>query len=610
MVVDLPHGFPIKHWHKVKRLNPFCCFLIATVLLVHCAAMAYSQPSDGHEFAASELSEMAQRYAGSSVNWPIISELALYDAQKNRFVLLPEHIEKLNRFSNSWQELNAALIVLNDARSAGAQMFAANELLVVQTLLNRHRELINNAHIDGAIFLVNEIIPRIEEVAQLTSNRRIADVEAKLTGRTGIVNQRHGMLGGWFDAVVGSLFQQNDGVRTGRASVAQLLFVDGSDIVLSENTTAIIRKSRVDKLTNRSEVEIELTDGGLLSRLSLQARDESDFKVLSGTSTSNIHSNNFWIEKDSSARVVMSNYDGKVVVKAENEQVNLGDNQGTIVIRGQRPVPPIALLQAPAFLASSNDIIIHSESVRLEWSQVSGAHYYEVEASISQRFDAGVRLFRTNATSHLLTSLADGVSFVRVRAYDENGLRGMNSEPLRIVRISGSVAPPIILDNRSGDTLYTFEHEFTLSGITEPSAILTVNNVRIPVYSDGRFTAILSVHSEREVTIKAEDASGNVRNISRIIRYVDVERLAEINWSVPVSDNSIKGAPKVLVAGMAYSFMDVIIKTESKQYQIPVGNNGNWSREIDLTQSRSATIVFREREKGRLLKELTFNVLD
>jgi hypothetical protein len=272
-------------------LSILCCFAAFEV------PMAYSQnvntirppsPADTLHFPASGLSDAAARYAGAAQNWPIISLLADYNARTNRFTIRPEQFVILQRFSTSWTQLDESRATFSRLILEGGRVFAADELLVIDSLLARHRRLVSDANIDESIQTASMVRARVGDVQGLIEIRRKADIEARLEQKTGQVDRREGLLAQWNDARVGELFARQDGIRTGAESQAQLVFLDGSDVVLYENTTAVIRQSQVDRLTNRSEVEIELSNGGLLTRLSAAARNQSEYTLNAGSASTNV----------------------------------------------------------------------------------------------------------------------------------------------------------------------------------------------------------------------------------------------------------------------------------------------------------------------------------
>ncbi len=581
-------------------------YFVFILLLLPFWSMA--QPAQEMEFPASQLSDVSRNYAGSPNNWPIVRELAEYDYATNRYFISSENTAKLAVFLESWKELETHRSVYAAMSTRGGQVFASSELQTLDSLFTEHRRLINDAQIEESITLASNIVEKVLEVDELIESRRVADVEAKLEDKTGQVDQRRGLLSQWDSASIGDLFNRSDGIRTGRESLAQLVFVDGSDVVLYENTTAVIRQSRVDQLTNRSEVEIELSGGGMLTRLTPGARNDSDYRLVAGTSTSEIRSGNFWAEADQQERILMSNFDGEVFVGGSESQVLLRQNEGTIVLRGQEPSAPIRLLAAPTLNFVNPDTVLYSDEVRLTWSEVDNAAIYEVETSVVRSFDRDVRTFRADGTSTVVTGLREGINYVHVRAYDENGLRGNNSSLLRVLRIVSDLPPPVILDTRRQQIVYTFEPEFSLSGTTEPGVQLQINNEAVRVDRSGRFSKEITVRDEEIITVRAVNNAGISREIVQTIRYVDQDALFNMRWSVPVDGDNVRKASVISVSGQAHSFMNVTLVTSDTEIVTPVGTGGNWARQIRTGDSDFLTIRFTDRETGAVIAERTYNL--
>jgi len=573
---------------------------------------AYSQNvnnvADSLNFPASQLSEAAARYAGAAQNWPVLSSLAEYDAQTNRFTILPSNLETLAQFSTAWSQLEASRTRFSQLILEGGRVFAAEELVVIDSLFARHRRLVSEANIPESIRLSGTIDERVQEVNDLIETRRKADIEARLEQKTGQVDRREGLLAEWNPAATGELFVREDGIRTGQESQAQLVFLDGSDVVLYENTTAVIRQSQVDRLTNRSEVDIELSGGGLLTRLSAAARNQSEYSLNAGSATTDIRSGNFWAETASEDRVTMSNFDGEVTVRAEAGQVLLQENEGTIVIRGREPSDPIRLLTAPQHGWSSPDSVIYNDEIDLTWQEVNGASYYEVDMAPSRTFDAGLRTVRTSGTVAALTGIPVGISYLQIRAFDQNGLRGNNTAPLRLLRIATDAPPPIILDQRDRQVIYTYEQDFRLTGTTQPDVRLLVNGSDVQVDISVRFAAPLTVEDERSVRIQAIDPAGNTREVTQKIQYIDTGRLFDLSWSVPVTGNQVTRTPRILISGSAWPFMRVEIQAGDQRWQMPVGSTGQWSRQISPGNADSIIITFKDRSSGETIAEQSFEL--
>lgn len=385
--------------------------------------------------------------------------------------------------------------------------------------------------------------------------------------------------------------------------------MDGSDVILYENTTAVIHQSRVDKLTNRSEVEIELSDGSLLTRLTSIALNDSDYRLNAGTSTSEIRSSNFWVETDDEKRVTFSNYDGEVLVGAEQMQISLLENEGTIVVRGREPVTPIRLLPAPELITNTTDILLYTDQLLVAWQTVTGARFYETNLSEVSTFDAGLQVIRTEEPEINLQDIPEGISYVQVRAYDENGLRGNSSRTLRVFHIVSDTPPPVILDTKNQPVVFSFESRYILSGTTEPGVRIQIDGQLIQIDENGRFEATISIEDEKVVKVLAENSAGLTREITQMIRYVDPDKLFNLQWSVQTMENQVYGAPAILISGQAHHFMNVEILVGNNRYHLPVGSSGRWAREIRTEQANKIFIRFTDKSSGETVAEKTFNII-
>lgn len=555
------------------------------------------------EFTSGQLTEISERYAGSINNWPIVRSLADFNYSTNRYYLGLEEVMILSEFRESYHKLDDSRQIFSRLSTEGGQIFAPEEMQNLDFLFTSYRRYVNDADIDAAKMMAEQIVNSVEEVSRLIDERRIVEVEAKLEDKTGRVDRRIGLLNDWLMATIGDLFNRSDGIRTGRHSQAQLLFVDGSDIVLYENTTAIIHQARVDKLTDRSDVEIELSDGSLLTRLTPRARNDSQYRLNAGTSTSDIRSSSFWVESISDERVTLSNFDGEVLVGAEQIQISLGQNEGTLVVRGRAPMEPIPLLPAPELNTNTYDIIHYTDHIEITWESVSGVSFYEIEMAPVSTFDAGLQIFRTEQPIIHLENIPEGTSFVQVRAYDNNGLRGVSSRTLRILHIVSDMPPPIILDTKNQPIVFSFESQYLLTGITEPGVRLYIVGTVIPVDEDGRFETTIDIADQYDVNLRAVNSAGVSREITQTILFVDPEKLFQLQWSVPTDGFQVRKAPRILISGEAYPFMNVEIISGEHSYKHPVGSSGKWAREINAEKADEIVIRFTDKSSGEIISE-------
>lgn len=566
------------------------------------------QAAQSVDFPASEIAAISTRYAGSPQNWPVVNSLADYNPQTNRFYLTAEDIRLLNAFRTGFGQVNEARSLYTSLIDRGARVLAREELEQLEGKFDRYRAYVNAAGISESIALARDIARFSSEVSALVEERRLMAVEARLEERENVVQGRTGLLGRWTDAQTGDLFRQDDGIRTGEASQARLEFVDGSDVTLSANTTAVIRKSAVDRITNRSEVDIELSSGGVLTRLSAAARNQATYNLETPTSRSQINSSSFWAENRSAEVTTMSNFDGIVLVSAGNAEVQLSENEGTIVRRGQGPSAPIRLLPAPATDWARADTVIYVNRFELQWAAVGGAQRYEVDMARRDTFLGTVRTFTSTNARVTLTDIPRGLNYVRIRAFDENGLRGVDSRTLQVMYVESTSPPPLILDSAfRPETIYSFTRSVELTGTTEAGTQLRLNGETQRVGRDGRFRVPVQIDGdEARITLSATNAAGLSRELSRTLRYVDAERLFDLTWSAPVTGGVVQRMPRVLVRGRAYNFMNVEVQLNGQVLRQRAGNTGDWAIQFEPDEAAEITLRFIDRDSGETVAERTF----
>lgn len=567
---------------------------------------------DEVRFPAGELSKAAEDYAGSRQNWPIVSRLADYDSGENVFILSESALARLALFRQSWQQVQQARQRFTQLITDGGRVFVPDSVNELDAMFINYRQLINEAKVEESITMASGIDEKIAQVEDELVELRNQQIEARLTHKKGEVDRRQGLIASWASADTGTLFERSDGIRTGAASEARLLFRDGSDVLISEQTIATIRESTLDRLTNRTEVEIELSSGSLLTRLSASARSQSDYRLNAGNTVTNVRSNNFWTENREGEQVSMSNFDGEVTVEAGNAEVRLMENQGTIVRRGEQPVAPIELLAAPKLLLEESGSVVYDEQFELRWTAVEGAVSYEVSISPRRSMDRDLRHFSSETTRTRLPELNLGEFYVQVRAYDENGLRGRSSPTAQLFRVEDMIPPPLLLDSPD-EELQSLEPRYVFTGTTEPSASLRINGQPVELDETGRFQAEVRLEesgSVQEYRLQASDKAGNVREVVRRLRYIDQEELFQLRWSSRERAGGIERAPQLLVSGQAYSFMRVELEIGSQQIQQRVGTNGNWAVQFRPEDAPHIQLHFVDGDTGQRLVSRRFELLN
>jgi hypothetical protein len=571
------------------------------------AVPGYSQTVQ--RFPASQVQEIATRYAGSERNWPIVASVASYFPEENWYELSVAAQAELARFLANYNAVSAQRIDFNRQIRDGAKVFAAEEMQRADTLSAWYQRHIQTGSLSNAIGTGESLIQAMRATSDAVAKNRKVDVEARLAEKSGIVDRRDGLLGAWDTADLGNLFRQSDGIRTAAKSLAKLNFVDGSDVIVNENSVAVIRNSRIDRLTNETDVEITVSSGGLLARLSTNAVERSTYQVNVESATTTLKSRNFYAERTEDRRVILSNYNGEATVTAESSSVTLEENQGTIVVRGREPLPPINLLPAPRLSWSGTDSVIYQEQITLTWNAITGSARYEVDLSPTPFFDKTITQYSTETPRLSLADLPEGTSYIRVRAYDRQELRGVDSPTYRVLRNLDLIPPPIFLRNTGRLNVYSPTNQLTLIGTTEPGSVLTVNGSRADVDSKGEFETIIQLTEPRTpLEIVATDRSGNRTVEKRTAVWITETKLFELNWSVPVNGSRVGRSETITISGVAYEPLDVVVTVAGRTIIVPCGTNGDWAVDVNPADTETIRIAFRFKRDQIPVAERTYTV--
>jgi ferric-dicitrate binding protein FerR (iron transport regulator) len=573
--------------------------LIFICICLHSNAFA-QQRERGYVFNAGELMQVSQRLAGDSAAWQIVVASAERRTSTNEFVLSTTAQKILRTFSTLRAKVNRERATLSRLVKRGAPILAEQEFLKTSSALQAHDQAVAKGDIAKAMQEGESFLLLLPTLSKAVEARRTEAVEAKLRTKTGDVDKRKGLLGAWQQAEIGDLFAESDGIRTGTNSTAALAFIDGSQIVINPNTTAVVRTSRIDKLERTAQANIALIKGSLLSQLSKQAQESGAFKLSAGKAEAVIQSSKFWASVNEASTTRIANYEGIMEVRAGKIAVTLKKNQGTVVLKGKEPTPPVELLPAPRLQWNALDTVIFRNELLLQWNPVANTTKYQIEVSSERNFSQNVQTYSTSATSFLLKNLPNETRFVRLQAFDKLGLRGADSPTYRILRSPDSEPPFIFVQEfpvQKGDTLtrYITLLQLDIQGETEPNATLLKDGTPIEVAPNGTFQFSVSLEnlSEKLILLSAFDAAKNRRNL--VLRLVSIrqERLVQMKWNCAVvGDTLISNGLPIQVYGTAYPNLLLSLTHGNRTYSVAADAKGNWAIALEPLANQTLTVSF------------------
>jgi len=239
----------------------------------------------------------------------------------------------------------------------------------------------------------------------------------------------------WIVSEPGDLLLERDGLRTYANSSARLLFDDGTEANVSEDSLVFIRRqTSARNPAPLKEIEIEV------GQAEFEAKATPDhvpvLEILVGGTRSEsrpqasgtLRTKQRRTENDA---VEVMLYEGEARVEAPAGEVALAPGTGTRVDRGGAPAAPIRLLSAPRLTGPPDDFEIAVGAVRpvLGWEAVAGAEAYLVEICGDRACGAVLeRAPRVEGTRYRPQVPFRGVVYWRVSAVGGSGLDGFPSE--------------------------------------------------------------------------------------------------------------------------------------------------------------------------------------
>lgn len=561
-------------------------------------------------FTSDKLQEVSQRYSGNTLNWPVVVNLAEHNIEANTFTLSPAALLKLRNLSNASLTYELQQKRVQNLIGEGASIFAKNELEDTNQLFRNYLTQIQTGNLESALNLGEQLKPSVDTIERTLNRNRMVSIQAQLSAKNGQVDKRLGLLASWNEAFVGDLFEESHGIRTQKESYATLAFTDGSNIIVNPNTTAIIRKSRIDKLDKSADAEITLVEGGLLSKLSAVGKERSKYILNAGSSTTELNTQNFFAENSGNNNVRLSNYDGDAEVSANNVIVTIRKDEGTIIKDNEAPLPPVKLLPAPKFLSSKRDTILYQNDFILNFKEVNKAESYKVEYSSSHNFDNNVTVKEITSNRLLIDNLVLGTTFLRVQSIDNLGLKGPFSESLRIIRNEDTKAPPIFGDQFNGSIFFTESNTVTIEAVTEPDALVTINSEVVKVSKSGAFNSTLTLSSNNQIiSVTATDGSQNSTKKEVRIAQLTEDFLFDINVDGINLKDELKSTNSIkTITGKAFPEMEVTLANGDVTKTVKTDSQGRWGITMDVQQGK-LSITFRANQKGiaPLAKSYTVN---
>lgn len=318
----------------------------------------------------------------------------------------------------------------------------------------------------------------------------------------------------WIDGNMGVSLDKDDHVRTVGKSTARIRFFDGTEYFMKPDSILVIEDTHEDPSTNVRRVAVKLTAGQVNLQTPRKNVEGSTSELATPTAEASFEELTVAdVRYDQSRRVSgFAVYRGGSRLRSGGTEVELRDSQAVDVNADSEfgkviELPGVPRIDSPAHLA----VLPARETTALKWGSVSGARRYRVMVDRSPNFSDPILDSRVGGRTVLVPGLTSGVYFWQVSAIDANNREGGFSDfaKFTITQSGAAAEPPRLLVS---EPTVSLDGLVTLQGVTDPDAVVTINEQRVSVKRDGSFRHYFTVNrtGRHAIVVKAHKRSGGV----------------------------------------------------------------------------------------------------
>ena len=257
----------------------------------------------------------------------------------------------------------------------------------------------------------------------------------------GDVRVRKESTGPWISLQLGDRVTQGSGVQTGRESSVELRFEEGTTLFLRPGTLLSIemaQKKGVGHILREYVVEI----GKVLARIRKATGAETRDRIQTPSAVASARGTEFRVSVDSEGATRSEVLKGMIEVGAMNQTVELREDEGTWVKRGEPPASPRKLLPPPTPVDLKP--LYKRVPFHLALGPIVGASRFRVTVAANQEDKDLLKEKLVQPGERVeIADLPDGLYYLFTQSVDEIGLEGPLSEPFSL-KVRVNPLPPFI----------------------------------------------------------------------------------------------------------------------------------------------------------------------
>ncbi|RFC37549.1 MAG: FecR family protein [Candidatus Nitrotoga sp. LAW] len=250
----------------------------------------------------------------------------------------------------------------------------------------------------------------------------------------------------------GARLEVGDIIETNANASVSIHFVDGSRLLLTQNTQVTLAEMMLFGRTGMAQTVIELNRGSLDTRVTGQQKPSARYEIKSRALNLVVRGTHFRAHVSDVGHVSRSEVlNGAMQASGTHgETVTVLAGFGTLAAPGEPPRAPQALSLAPDL--SLVPSLLQGVPLHFEWPATVGAERYHAQVFADRSFERLLLdgVFQGNAANW--PDLPDGHYILRVRSIDSNGLEGANAD--REFMLKARPEPPSISAPQDGQKIY------------------------------------------------------------------------------------------------------------------------------------------------------------
>jgi hypothetical protein len=323
----------------------------------------------------------------------------------------------------------------------------------------------------------------------------------------------------WVNADYKLPLDKGDVVQTGGDGIAQIVFADGTNYSLKQDSLIVIEENSSNQ-AKQTSVAVQLTTGTVdLSTATFAAGSRSQV-IVAGATASFAAESSAMVHNDPRSdqhEILVKRGSGEVSRKGET--VRLADYERVTFTDDSTPMAKSKEMAPPTLIAPANMMPIFTAGatpVEFSWTPIPASQGYRLRISRNPYFTSTVYDHKVPIAQVKVPDLGEGAYYWAVQSVDSAGKDSIESERNRFTVIAKGpedVEIPLQLS-----PFVQHGRVIEVRGRTEPKARVMVNGQQVPVlHADGSFEFFTPPLSDGEnvITITAQNSKGGVKTTQR-----------------------------------------------------------------------------------------------